>query len=108
MYLQRKLGWLDPPNVNVLLSQLVELSKSYDELKMFSEDTAIDAKKVHLIYDKRDHPKQSLFQQSLGDVQVSSLIVVFEGTMGSREEVCSLQLPPRKLKGNIQLWAGTS
>uniref|UniRef100_A0A453DFD4 Sacsin n=1 Tax=Aegilops tauschii subsp. strangulata TaxID=200361 RepID=A0A453DFD4_AEGTS len=53
MYLQRKLGWLDPPNVNVLLSQLVELSKSYDELKMFSEDTSIDAvlqKEIKLIY----------------------------------------------------------
>ncbi|XP_052152045.1 uncharacterized protein LOC127770389 isoform X1 [Oryza glaberrima] len=61
-----------------------------------------NAKKVHLIYDKRDHPKQSLLQQSLGDFQGSSLTVVFEGTIMSREEVCSLQLPPPwKLKGNI-------
>lgn len=60
-----------------------------------------NAKKVHLIYDKRDHPKQSLLQQSLGDLQGSSLTVVFEGTMISREEICSLQLPPPwKLRGN--------
>lgn len=55
MYLQRKLDWLDPPNVNILCSQLVELSKSYDELKMFCEDTAIDAvlqKEIKLIYSK--------------------------------------------------------
>ncbi|KAL6844366.1 hypothetical protein ACP4OV_026039 [Aristida adscensionis] len=61
-----------------------------------------NAKKVHLIYDKREHPKQSLLQQSLGDIQGSSLTVVFEGTVMSREEVCSLQLsPPWKLRGNI-------
>ncbi|KAM0836846.1 hypothetical protein ACQ4PT_062049 [Festuca glaucescens] len=73
-----------------LLFDLVELADS------------CNAKKVHLIYDKRDHPKQSLLQQNLGDLQGSSLTVVFEGTMISREEVCSLQLPPPwKLRGNI-------
>ncbi|KAG2569738.1 hypothetical protein PVAP13_7NG437900 [Panicum virgatum] len=61
-----------------------------------------NAKKVHLIYDKREHPKQSLLQQSLGELQGSSLTVVFEGTMMNREEVCSLQLPPPwKLRGNM-------
>ncbi|XP_066349988.1 uncharacterized protein [Miscanthus floridulus] len=61
-----------------------------------------NAKKVHLIYDKREHPKQSLLQQSLGDLQGSSLTVVFEGTILNREEVCSFQLPPPwKLRGNI-------
>ncbi|CAO2037010.1 unnamed protein product [Urochloa humidicola] len=61
-----------------------------------------NAKKVHLIYDKREHPKQSLLQQNLGDLQGSSLTVVFEGTIMSREEVCSLQLPPPwKLRGNM-------
>ncbi|KAM3391279.1 hypothetical protein ACQJBY_012755 [Aegilops geniculata] len=73
-----------------LLFDLIELADS------------CNAKKVHLIYDKRDHPKQSLLQQNLGDLQGSSLTVVFEGTMISREEVCSLQLPPPwKLRGNI-------
>jgi len=55
MYVQRKLGWCDPPNVSTLSSQLVELSKSYDELKMFSADTDIDAilqKEVQVIYSK--------------------------------------------------------
>ena len=42
------------------------------------------------------------FQIFLGDLQGSSLTVVFEGTVISREEVCSLQLPPPwKLRGNI-------
>jgi len=31
-----------------------------------------NAKKVHLIYDKREHPKQSLLQQSLGMVEIVS------------------------------------
>lgn len=55
MYLQRKLGWCDAPNVNILSSQLVELSKSYDELKTSSADTDIDAilqKEVQIIYSK--------------------------------------------------------
>ncbi|XP_062184286.1 uncharacterized protein LOC133888156 isoform X2 [Phragmites australis] len=61
-----------------------------------------NAKKVHLIYDKREHPKQSLLQQNLGDFQGSSLTVVFEGTIMTREEICTLQLPPPwKLRGNI-------
>nr|CAD1821120.1 unnamed protein product [Ananas comosus var. bracteatus] len=53
-----------------------------------------NAKKVHLIYDKREHPRQSLLQQNLGDFQGSSLTVVFEGVTLSQEEVCNLQLPP--------------
>ncbi|KAJ0963933.1 hypothetical protein J5N97_029055 [Dioscorea zingiberensis] len=36
-YLQYKLGWMDPPNMAVLCSQLVELSKSYGQLKLLSE-----------------------------------------------------------------------
>ncbi|XP_074588626.1 LOW QUALITY PROTEIN: uncharacterized protein LOC141844465 [Curcuma longa] len=52
------------------------------------------AKKLHLIYDKREHPRQSLLQQNLGDFQAASLTVVFEGTTLSMEEVCSLHLPP--------------
>ena len=38
----------------------------------------------------------------IGELQGSSLTVVFEGTMMNREEVCSLQLPPPwKLRGNM-------
>ncbi|KAG0477770.1 hypothetical protein HPP92_012489 [Vanilla planifolia] len=54
----------------------------------------IKAKKLHLIYDKRQHPKQSLLQHNLGDFQGSSLTVIIEGATLSIEEVCSLQLPP--------------
>ncbi|KAJ3689238.1 hypothetical protein LUZ61_018402 [Rhynchospora tenuis] len=53
-----------------------------------------DAKKVHLIYDKREHPRQSLLQHSLGDYQGASLTVVLEGALLSQEEVCGLHLPP--------------
>jgi sacsin len=55
MYVQRKLGWCDPPSVKILSSQLVELSKSYDELKKFSADEDVDAilqKEVQIIYSK--------------------------------------------------------
>lgn len=38
MYLQRKLGWMDVTNINVLSTQLVELSKSYRNLKLHSLD----------------------------------------------------------------------
>ncbi|KAG0476036.1 hypothetical protein HPP92_012877 [Vanilla planifolia] len=54
----------------------------------------IKAKKLHLIYDKRQHPKQSLLQHNLGDFQGSSLTVIIEGATLSIEEVGSLQLPP--------------
>lgn len=60
-----------------------------------------NAKKLRLIYDKREHPRQSLLQQNLGDFQGSALTVVLEGTTLSREEVCGLHLPPPwKIRGN--------
>jgi sacsin len=44
----------------------------------------------------------SFFCEIIGDLQGSSLTVVFEGTILNREEVCSFQLPPPwKLRGNI-------
>lgn len=36
VYLQHKLGWMDRPNINVLSMQLIELSKSYERLKLCS------------------------------------------------------------------------
>ncbi|KAL5993451.1 hypothetical protein ACLOJK_014376 [Asimina triloba] len=68
------------------------------------------ATKVHLIFDKREHPRQSLLQQNLGVVfvrvhdfsefQGPALTIVLEGATLSREEMCSLQLlPPWKLHG---------
>ncbi|XP_072965979.1 uncharacterized protein [Typha angustifolia] len=60
-----------------------------------------NAKKLHLIYDKRKHPRQSLLQQNLGDFQGPSLTVVLEGATLSREEICGLQLPPPwKIRGS--------
>ncbi|WOK94827.1 sacsin [Canna indica] len=59
------------------------------------------AKKLHLIYDKREHPRQSLLQQNLGDFQSASLTIVLEGATLSMEELCSLHLPPPwKIQGN--------
>ncbi|XP_058090303.1 uncharacterized protein LOC131236843 isoform X2 [Magnolia sinica] len=58
------------------------------------------AKKVHLIFDKREHPRQSLLQHNLGEFQGPALTVVLEGATLNREEICSLQLlPPWKLRG---------
>ncbi|XP_020581520.1 sacsin isoform X2 [Phalaenopsis equestris] len=59
------------------------------------------AKKLHLIFDKRQHPRQSLLQHNLGQFQGSALTVVLEGATLSIEEVRSLHLPPPwKLRGN--------
>ncbi|KAL0905364.1 hypothetical protein M5K25_023777 [Dendrobium thyrsiflorum] len=61
----------------------------------------LQAKKLHLIYDKRQHPRQSLLQHNLGDFQGSALTVVLDGATLSTEEVHSLQLPPPwKIRGN--------
>lgn len=37
-YLQKKLGWMDRPNINVLSTQLIELPKLYFQLKSHSSD----------------------------------------------------------------------
>lgn len=54
LYLQRKLSWLDKPDVKVLCAQLIELSKCYHNLKAQHEgDFSIDAileKEVPIIY----------------------------------------------------------
>ncbi|CAI8605288.1 unnamed protein product [Vicia faba] len=59
------------------------------------------AKKLHLVYDKREHPRQSLLQHNLGEFQGPALVAIFEGACLSREEFSSLQLlPPWRLRGN--------
>ena len=40
-YLQQKLGWLDQLNINVLVSQLIELSMFYSQLKSTSSERAV-------------------------------------------------------------------
>lgn len=55
-YLQTKLGWMDCPNVGVLTRQLVELSKSYQQLKINSLlDPSFEAqlqKEIPYLYSK--------------------------------------------------------
>ncbi|XP_019420625.1 PREDICTED: sacsin isoform X1 [Lupinus angustifolius] len=58
------------------------------------------AKKLHLIYDKREHPCQSLLQHNLGEYQGPALVVIFEGACLSQEEFSNFQLrPPWRLRG---------
>ncbi|KAK7308413.1 hypothetical protein VNO77_42018 [Canavalia gladiata] len=59
------------------------------------------AKRLHLIYDKREHPQQSLLQHNLGEFQGPALVAIFEGASLSREEFSNFQLrPPWRLRGN--------
>ncbi|CAK7337978.1 unnamed protein product [Dovyalis caffra] len=59
------------------------------------------AKKLHLIFDKREHPRQSLLQHNLGEFQGPALVAILEGVSLNREEVSSLQLlPPWRLRGD--------
>ncbi|KAH7569811.1 hypothetical protein JRO89_XS05G0003000 [Xanthoceras sorbifolium] len=59
------------------------------------------AKKLHIIFDKREHPRQSLLQQNLGEFQGPALVAILEGVSLNREEVSSLQLlPPWRLRGD--------
>jgi len=55
-YLQTELGWMDCPNVGVLTRQLIELSKSYQQLKINSLlDPSFDAqlqKEIPCLYSK--------------------------------------------------------
>lgn len=59
------------------------------------------AKKLHLIFDKREHPRNSLLQHNLGEFQGPALVAILEGVSLNREEVGSLQLlPPWRLRGD--------
>ncbi|XP_060192900.1 uncharacterized protein LOC132622327 isoform X2 [Lycium barbarum] len=59
------------------------------------------AKKLHLIFDRREHQCQSLLQHNLGDFQGPALVVILEGANLSRDEVAGLQfLPPWSLRGD--------
>ncbi|KAK8493331.1 hypothetical protein V6N12_000543 [Hibiscus sabdariffa] len=59
------------------------------------------AKKMHLIFDKREHPRQSLLQHNLVEFQGPALVAIFEGASLNREEISGLQLiPPWRLRAN--------
>ncbi|KAJ7566796.1 hypothetical protein O6H91_02G118900 [Diphasiastrum complanatum] len=60
------------------------------------------ARKVHVVYDKNEHPKQSLLQPNLSQYQGPALTIAFEGATLSTEEVCALQtFPPIKIQGKV-------
>ncbi|XP_026408158.1 sacsin-like isoform X2 [Papaver somniferum] len=59
------------------------------------------ARKLHLIFDKREHSRQSLLQHNLGEFQGPAVVAVLDGATLNQEEVSSLQLlPPWRLRGN--------
>ncbi|KAG8376019.1 hypothetical protein BUALT_Bualt09G0019400 [Buddleja alternifolia] len=59
------------------------------------------AKKLHLIFDKREHSRQSLLQHNLAEFQGPALVAILEGASLSGDEVASLQFrPPWSLRGD--------
>ncbi|KAI3921040.1 hypothetical protein MKX01_036019 [Papaver californicum] len=59
------------------------------------------SRKLHLIFDKREHSRQSLLQHNLGEFQGPAVVAVLDGATLNQEEVSSLQLlPPWRLRGN--------
>ncbi|KAL3643316.1 hypothetical protein CASFOL_014131 [Castilleja foliolosa] len=59
------------------------------------------AKNLHLIFDKREHPRQSLLQHNLAEFQGPALVAVLEGASLSGDEIANLQfLPPWSLRGD--------
>ncbi|KAL8483693.1 hypothetical protein ACS0TY_026393 [Phlomoides rotata] len=59
------------------------------------------AKKLHIIFDKREHPRQSLLQHNLAEFQGPALVAILEGASLSGDELSSFQfLPPWSLRGD--------
>ncbi|XP_043716705.1 sacsin isoform X2 [Telopea speciosissima] len=86
------------------ISELLDLYGNNDFLLFDLLELAdcCKAKKLHLILDKREHPRQSLLQHNLGEFQGPALLAILEGATLSRDEVSSLQLlPPWRLRGSI-------
>ncbi|KAK9663814.1 hypothetical protein RND81_14G000300 [Saponaria officinalis] len=87
-------------------ARIVELLTMYasDDFLLFDLLELADScntEKMHVIFDKRKHPCQSLLQHNLGEFQGSALLVIFEGASLSREEITALQfLPPWRLRGH--------
>ncbi|KAL9324800.1 hypothetical protein ACSQ67_005445 [Phaseolus vulgaris] len=97
--LTKDLPCMDYNKVNELLAQY-----GNNEFLLFDLLELADccqAKRLHLIYDKREHPRQSLLQHNLGEFQGPALVAIFEGACLSREEFSNFQLrPPWRLRGN--------
>ncbi|CAI9097022.1 OLC1v1033309C2 [Oldenlandia corymbosa var. corymbosa] len=85
------------------ICELIELYGSNDFLlfDLLEMADCCKAKKLHLIFDKRDHPRLSLLQHNLGEFQGPALLAILEGASLSRDEVAGLQfLPPWSLRGS--------
>ncbi|CDP11009.1 unnamed protein product [Coffea canephora] len=85
------------------ICELLELYGSKDFLlfDLLEMADCCKAKKLHLIFDKREHPRLSLLQHNLGEFQGPALLAILEGASLSRDEVASLQfLPPWSLRGD--------
>ncbi|KAK6149340.1 hypothetical protein DH2020_016865 [Rehmannia glutinosa] len=85
------------------ISELLESHGNYEFLLFDLLELAdcCKAKKLHLIFDKREHPRQSLLQHNLAEFQGPALVAVLEGASLSGDEIASLQfLPPWSLRGD--------
>ncbi|GER32765.1 zinc finger family protein, partial [Striga asiatica] len=85
------------------ISELLESHGDYEFLLFDLLELAdcCKARKLHLIFDKREHPHQTLLQHNLAEFQGPALVAVLEGTRLSGDEIASLQfLPPWSLRGD--------
>ncbi|KAI3443790.1 hypothetical protein Pfo_000455 [Paulownia fortunei] len=87
-------------------NKICELLESYGNYEFLLFDLleladCCKAKKLHLIFDKREHPRQSLLQHNLAEFQGPALVAILEGASLSGDEIASLQfLPPWSLRGD--------
>ncbi|KAK4397028.1 Sacsin [Sesamum angolense] len=87
-------------------NKITELLESHGDYEFLLFDLleladCCKAKKLHLIFDKREHPRQSLLQHNLAEFQGPALVAILEGASLSGDEVASLQfLPPWSLRGD--------
>ncbi|KAJ4822812.1 hypothetical protein Tsubulata_015814 [Turnera subulata] len=98
-HMTKDLPCMDFAKLNELLSQYG--SNDFLSFDLLELADCCKAKKLHLIFDKREHPRQSLLQHNLGEFQGPALVAILEGVTMNREEVSSLQLlPPWRLRGD--------
>lgn len=97
--MMKDLSCMDYARINELLT--LYGNKDYLLFDLLELADCCKAKRLHLIFDKREHPRQSLLQHNLGEFQGPALVAILEGVSLSREEISSLQLlPPWSLRGN--------
>ncbi|XP_038718957.1 sacsin isoform X2 [Tripterygium wilfordii] len=95
----KDLSCMDTGRINELLS--VYGNNDFLLFDLLELADCCKARKLHLIFDKREHPRQSLLQHNLGEFQGPALVAILEGAILTREEVSSLQLlPPWRLRGD--------